>query len=169
MLFKILPFSPQVHGIQLFVVCILSHRYTSLTDSGETKVESHASSETQPNQAALLLNTACIKPGSQPHQCVAGNTVHLATWLACIAPGPPHESLVRDETRKSLPAKPSLTRTTLGQLCVAPWTSRSQPAATEPGLEHRVSGGTASTEMQCLRHLRHLGGPCLIVLSLRVG
>ena len=49
-------------------------------------------------------------------------------------------SPVRDETRISLPAKPSLTLTTLGQLCVTPWTP---PAATEPGLEPRVSGGTA--------------------------
>ena len=45
---------------------------------------------------------------------------------------PPQESLVRDETRTSLPAKPSLTRPTLGQLCVAPRTSQSRPAATEP-------------------------------------
>ena len=48
-------------------------------------------------------------------------------WLARTAPGPPQESLVRDETRRSLPTNPSLTRTTLGQLCVAPRTSRSRP------------------------------------------
>ena len=40
-------------------------------------------------------------------------------WLARTAPGPPQEPLVRDETRRSLPTNPSLTRTTLGQLCVA--------------------------------------------------
>ena len=57
-----------------------------------------------------------------------------------------------DETRISLPAKLSLTRTTLGQLCVAPRTSRSQPAATEPGREPRVSGGTASTASTALDH-----------------
>ena len=79
-LFKIFtPFSSQFRGIQLLVVTILSHRYDSRTGSGETKVESHASSETQPNQATLLLNTTLIQPGSQPHQCVGGNTVHLAT------------------------------------------------------------------------------------------
>jgi hypothetical protein len=139
----------------LLVVTILSHHYNSRTGSGETKVESHAPSDTQPNQAALLLNTARIQPGSQPHQCVRGNTVHLATWLACTVPSPPQESLVRDETRISLPAKPSLTRTTLGQLCVAPWAIRSRPAATEPGLEPGVSGGTAT------RPLRHPGGPHL--------
>ena len=77
------PFSPQFRGIQLFLVAtILSHRYNSRTGSRETKVESDASSDTQPNQAALLLNTARIQPGSAPHPCVGGNTVHLAT-LVC--------------------------------------------------------------------------------------
>ena len=123
---------------------VLNNRWRSA--SGEAKIESHASSETQPNQAALLLDTTHIQPGSQPHQHVGGNTVHLATWSACTAPGPPQESLVRYETRISLPAKPSLTWTTLGQLCVAPWTSRSRPVATEPGLEPRVSGDTASIQ-----------------------
>ena len=85
-IFYFTPFSPQFRGIQLLIVTILSHRYNSRTGSGETKVESHASSETQPNQAALLLNTARIQPGSQQHQCVGGNTMHLATWLACTAP-----------------------------------------------------------------------------------
>ena len=121
----------------------MSHRYNSHTGSGETKVESHASSETHPDQAALLLNTVRIQPGNQPHQCVRGNTVHLVTWLAHTARGLPQESPVRDETGISLPAKPSLARTTLNQLCVSPWTSRSRQAATEPGLEPRVSGGTA--------------------------
>ena len=72
-------------GIQLFLgATILSHRY----GSGETMVESHASSDPQPNQAALLLNTARIRPGSQPHQCVGGNTVHLATLVSahCARP-----------------------------------------------------------------------------------
>ena len=99
---------------KLLVVTVLSHCCNSRTDSGEARVESHASSETQPTQAALLLNTARIQPGSQPHQFVGGNTVHLATWSACTAPCPPQES--REETRISLPAKPSLTQTMLGQL-----------------------------------------------------
>jgi hypothetical protein len=51
----------------------------------------------KPNQAALLHNTARI-------QRVRGNTVHIATWSACTAPRPPKESLVRNETRISLPA-----------------------------------------------------------------
>ena len=126
-------FPPQFCGIQLVVITVLS--------------------------TVLLLDRLPIQPGSQPHECVRGNTVHLATWSACTAPGPTQESLVRDETMISLPAKPSPTRTTLGQLCAAPWASRSWSAATEPELKPRISGGTASTAMQCLRPLCHPGGP----------
>ena len=50
------PFSPQFRGIQL-VVTVLSHCCNSRLDSEEAKVESRASSETRPNQAALLLDT----------------------------------------------------------------------------------------------------------------
>jgi hypothetical protein len=137
-------------------VCTLG---SSRTDSGEAEAESHASSEIQPKLAALLLvDTTHIQPGSQLHQCVGGNTIHLATWSACTASGPPQESLVCDEGI-FLPVKPSLTRMTLSQLCVAPWSSRSWPAATEPGFEPRISGGTASATMQYLRPLRHPGVP----------
>jgi hypothetical protein len=88
LIFYFTPFSPQFCGIQLLVVTILSHCYNPRTGSGETKAESHASSETQPNQAALLLNTARLQPGSQPHQCVGGNTMHLATLVSthCAQP-----------------------------------------------------------------------------------
>ena len=51
-----LPFSPQFCQIHL-VVTVFSHRCNSRTDSGEVKVRSHASSETRPCQAALLLYT----------------------------------------------------------------------------------------------------------------
>ena len=53
---------------------------------------------------------------------------------------------------------PPLTRTMLEQLCATPWVSRSRPPATEPGLEPRISSGTA---MQCLRPLRHSGSPSI--------
>ena len=46
--------------------------------------------------------------------------VHLVTWSACTSPGLPQESLMRDETSISLPAKPSLTRRLLGHLGGAP-------------------------------------------------
>ena len=82
---------------------------------------------TQP--AVLLLNTARIQPGSQPE----ATPCTWQPWLARAAPGPPQESLVRDETRRSLPTNPSLPRPTLGQLCVAPRTSRSRPVTTDPG------------------------------------
>jgi hypothetical protein len=48
----------------VLVATILSHHYNSRTGSGETKVESNESSDTQPNQAALLLNTAHYAPGN---------------------------------------------------------------------------------------------------------
>ena len=72
----------------VLVATILSHRYNSRTGSGETKVESHVSSDTQPTQAALLLYIARNQPGRQPHQCVGGNGVHLATLVSvhCARP-----------------------------------------------------------------------------------
>ena len=108
----------------------MSHPYNSRTGSGETKVESHAFSETQPNQAALLLNTARLQPGSQPHQCVGGNTVHLATWSARTALGPPQD------------ARPIVRRPMAPQLCVAAGSSPpllsspllSSPLLSVPGL-----------------------------------
>ena len=72
---------------------------------------------TQP--AALLLNTA--HPTRKP-----------AAPMWRTAPGPQQDSLVCDETRTSLLTKPTLTRTTLGQLCVAPRSSRARPGA-KPG------------------------------------
>ena len=148
MFYEFYPFSPISWYPIVLVATILSHRYNSRTGSGETKVErrSHASSDTQPNQAALLLNTACIQAGSQPQQCVGGNTVHLATLVSahCARPA----TGVAGATRISLPAKPSLTQTTLGQLCIAPRTSRSRPVTKEPGCEPRVSGGTAGAAVQ---------------------
>jgi hypothetical protein len=69
-------FSSQFSWYPIVVVAtILSHRYNSRIGSGETKVES-------------LLNTARIQPGSQPHQCVGGYTVHLATLVSvhCALP-----------------------------------------------------------------------------------
>ena len=57
-LFKI-NFTPFVVS-NCLVATILSHRYNSCMDSGETKVESHASSDTQ------LLNTARIRKPAAP-------------------------------------------------------------------------------------------------------
>ena len=88
-------FLPQFHGIQL-VVAILFHRCNSCTDSGEAKVKSHASSETQ-----LLLDTMPAQPG-------------LTCWTKHRTPGdrvslqcPPQELLECDGTRPSLLATPS--------------------------------------------------------------
>ena len=130
------PFSHHFRGIQLLVVTILSHRYNSCTGSGETKVESHASSETQPNQATLLLNTARIQPGSQPHQCAGGNTVHLSTLVSVHCARPTVRGDKDTPTDQTLPhpdaARPIVRR------------PMDRPAVTEPGRKPRVSGGTAS-------------------------
>ena len=75
-----LAFSPQLSYVQL-VVTVLSHCCNSRTDSGEAKVESHASSETRPCQTALLLDTLLVEPGSQSHQCVGGITC-VASWVS---------------------------------------------------------------------------------------
>ena len=55
--------SPQFRDIQL-VVTVLVHHCNSRTDSGEAKVERHASSEIRPCQSALLLDTLVASPSS---------------------------------------------------------------------------------------------------------
>ena len=137
----------------MLAVTALSHHYISRRARERRRLRVMRPPKHNPTQ--LLLNTARIQPGS---------TVHLATWSACTAPGPPQESLVRNETRISVLAKPSLARMTIGQLCIAPLASRSRLAATEPGLEPRVSGDTASTAMQCLGPLRHPRAPRVAIL-----
>ena len=135
------------------VATILSHRYNSRMGSGETKVESHASSDTQPNQAAIecyfpqcFLTQHASNPEASRTNVSEETLCTWQPWLARTVPGPPQESLVHNETRISLPAKPSLT--TLGQLCITPRTSRSRPVKTEPGRKPRVSGGTAGAAVQ---------------------
>ena len=77
----------------------------------EANVESRASPETQPKPHCFL--TQCpLYPEASRTNVSEETPCTWQPWLAYIAPGPPQESLVRDETRISLPAKPSLTRTT---------------------------------------------------------
>jgi hypothetical protein len=85
--------------------------------------------------------------------------VHLATWLARTVPGLPQESLVRDETRISLPGQALPNPDDARPIVHRPMDLPVAAAVTEPGREPRVSGGTASTAMQCRRPLRHPGGP----------
>jgi hypothetical protein len=147
--FNLTPFSPQFSWYPIVVVAtILSHRYNSRTGSWEMKVESHASSETQPNQPYCFLTQRASNPEASRTNVSEGTPCTWQPWLARTVPGPPQESLVRDETRTSLPTKPSLTRMMLGQLCVAPRTSRSRPVTTEPGREPRDSDGTAGAAVQ---------------------
>jgi hypothetical protein len=127
-------FPPQFH-------CILIGSYSLVSSlqlqyglgRGEGREPCVLHNTTQPSRTASWHNARLTRKQVTP-MCQRKHTVHLAIWSACTAPGPPQESLERDGTRTSLPAKHSLTRTTLGQLCPVPWVSRSWPAATEPGL-----------------------------------
>ncbi|XP_071228377.1 NEDD8-activating enzyme E1 catalytic subunit-like isoform X6 [Salvelinus alpinus] len=109
-----------------FGVTVLSHRCNSRTDSGEAKAESRASSETQPS----LLTQCTINPEASRTN-VLEETPY--TWRLCQRA----LRLTRHRSRyctmgQGHPCRPNtpLTRTMLGQLCAAPWVSRSRPAAT---------------------------------------
>ena len=128
------------------VVTVLSHRCNSRTDSGEAKVESHASSETQPSQAAPTCQAVLNPEASRTN--VSEET--LSSWRpesACRDLAQHKGALERDGTRKSLPAKPSPNPGTLGQLCTASRASWS--AVTPPGIEP----GSVVTP-QALQYLR---------------
>ena len=80
--------------------------------------------------------------------------MHLATVSACTAPGPPQESLVHYGTRTSLPAQPSSNSDNTGPIVHRPM-----------GLPVTAGCNRAWTRTQCLRPLRHSGGPACIMLS----
>ena len=61
----------------------------------------------------------------------------------------------------TMTAYPGQTWTTLGQLCPALWDSRLRPVVIQPGNQTRICSDTSSTEMQCLRPLRHSGAHSL--------
>jgi hypothetical protein len=67
---------------------------------------------------------------------VSEETVQLATEVSLHAPGFHKESIERDGTRTSQPAKLTpLTRIMLGQFCAISSVSWSWPASTQPGIE----------------------------------
>ena len=76
--FLFYPFFSPISWYPIVVVAtILFHRYNSRTGSGETKVESHASSDTQHNQAALLLtNLLCY---------ILIHSIHISTYLKGVS------------------------------------------------------------------------------------
>ena len=59
----------------------------------------------------------------------------------------------------------TLNRTTLGQLCAAPWDSQSRPVVIQPGIEP----GSVMTPLalQCRRPLRHSGASLVFVVDER--
>ena len=125
-------------------VTVLLPRYNSPTDSGEVKVERHASSETRPNQATHCFLTQFPLNLEASHTNVSEETLHLATGSACIVPSPPQESLVCDGTRTSLPAKPSPNPDNAG-----PIAHRPVGLPVEPGLE---PGSLVSPRYSALDH-----------------
>ena len=62
------------------------------------------------------------------------------------APGPPQESLVHNETRISLLSKPSLTRMTLGQLCVTPRSANPESLVAQLALQYSALNHCATRE-----------------------
>ena len=150
--------SPQFCNIQL-VVTVLSHRCNSRTDLGEAKVESRAPSKTRPHQAALLLDTLHSQPGSQPHQCVGGNTVQLATEVSMHAPIHHKEWLERNGTRTSQPVKPSPNPDDAGPI-VHRFMGLPVAASCNTARDQTwICSDASSTVTQFLRPLRHSGGP----------
>ena len=91
-------FSPISWYPIVLVATILAHRYTSRTGSGETKVECHASSDTQPNQPHCFLTQRATNPEASRTNVSEETLCTWQTLLARTAPGPPQKSLVRDET-----------------------------------------------------------------------
>ena len=80
--------------------------------------------------------------------------MHLATVPGCTTP---QESLVREGTGTSLPAKPSPNPIDVGPIVC-------RPMGLPVGCDRaRISSGTARTAMQCLRQLRNSGGSLLTI------
>ena len=80
------------------------------------------------NTHPLNLEASCTNVSEEPLS-------NLQPKSAFRHPARHMESLEREGTRRSWPAKWPLTWTTLGQLCAASWVSRSRPAVTQPGIE----------------------------------
>ena len=81
---------------------------------------------------------------------------------------PATESLVRDGTRTSLLAKPSPNPDDTGQIVHRPMGLPVAAGCNRTWTQTRISSGTASTVMQCLRPLHHLGGPVKVNLNATV-
>jgi hypothetical protein len=122
---------------QAFSFTVLSHRFNSRTDSGRSRAVHPPKHD--PTKLHCFLAPMCRRKHHTPGDCVSMHCTRPATGVAGA------------QWDKDIPP---LTRTTLGQLCAAPWVFRSWPAGFEP----RISNGTDSTVMQCLRPLRHSGG-----------
>jgi hypothetical protein len=148
------PFTPQFHDIQYPV---LSHHCYSPTDSEEVKVESHASSETRTRRASW--HTARVTR-SQQHQYVGGNTVQLATEASVHAPDHHKESLEREGTRTSQPAKLSPNQDDAG-----PIVSHLMDLPVKAVCDTAQIWSDASSSDQNLRPLHLSGGHFVLILN----
>ena len=69
----------------VLVATILSHRYNSLVRARERQ---RWNAMHPPKHNPTKPHCSLTQPGSQPHQCIGGNTVHLATLVSvhCARP-----------------------------------------------------------------------------------
>ena len=110
-----------------------------------------------PTKPHCFLTQCLINPEAS-HINVSEETPY--TWRPCqCACAQPTTGIARARWDKDIPASQTLHKPRRRWAnCVPTHGSRLRPVATEPGLKPRISGGTASTAMQCLRPLRHSGG-----------
>ena len=71
---------------------------------------------------------------------------------------------MRDGTRTSLPAKPSPNPDDAGPIVRRPMGLPVAAGCDRAWTRTRISSGTASTAMQCLRPLHHSGGLMMMIL-----
>ena len=146
-------FLPLFHGIQLVVVTVLPHRCNSRTDSGEAKVESHTSPETQPNQAASWHNA---HPTRKPAAPMCQRKHRKPSDLVSVHCAQPATGVASARLDKDIPAGPA------GQTLHSPDDAvpimrrpMSLPVAAGCG---RAWAWTQSLWWHSLRPLRHPGG-----------
>jgi hypothetical protein len=116
-LFTFTPISPQFRGIQLLVSLVSSLQLPY--GLGRGKGREPCVLKHNPAKPHCFLTQCPLNPEAS---CTNVSEETLYTWQPCQ--GQVH----------SCRPNPPPTWTTLGQLCAAPWVSRSQLTATEPGL-----------------------------------
>ena len=99
-------FSPIPWYPIVLVATILSHRYNSRMAQERRRLKVMRPPIHNPTKPHCFLTQRASNPEASRTNVSEETPCTWQPWLACTAPGPPQESLVRDETRISLPAKP---------------------------------------------------------------